>query len=158
MFCPNCGKNVSAKLKYCSGCGERLSKAVEIDKDSTPGKMLDNILTTLFLVVMFGLGILVGLIAVLLGNGVRIEPVVVITLAYLAAIFGICYTLVRQIPKLVDAKLRSNQENRQHVPEGDEPLVQLPPRSTNQLEEFRQPASVIDNTTRTLDKIPARER
>ncbi|MEO7658333.1 MAG: hypothetical protein ABIV48_01855, partial [Pyrinomonadaceae bacterium] len=40
------------------------------DKDGTPGKMLDNILTTLFLVVMFGFGILVGLVAVLLGNDV----------------------------------------------------------------------------------------
>lgn len=157
MFCPNCGKNVNAKLKFCSGCGDRLSKATEFDKDGTPGKMLDNILTTLFLVVMFGLGILVGLIAVLLGNDVRIEPVVVITLAYLAAVFGICFTLVRQIPKLVDAKLKANEEYSSPVSIRDEAIVQLPPRLTNQLGEFRQPASVTDSTTRTLDKIPARE-
>ena len=39
-----------------------------------------------------------------------------------------------------------------------EPLVQLPPRTTAQLEEYRQPASVTDSTTRTLDKVPVGER
>ncbi|MGD9562017.1 MAG: zinc ribbon domain-containing protein [Pyrinomonadaceae bacterium] len=158
MFCPNCGKNVSAKLKYCSGCGERLSKAAEIDKDGLPGKMLDNILTTLFLVVMFGLGILVGLVAVLLSNNVEPKFVVFVAVAYLAAVFGICYTLLSQVPKLIDAKLKANDEYSRHVPVRNEEFVQLPPRSTNQLDEFREPASVTDGTTRTLDKIPVRER
>lgn len=152
MFCPNCGKNVNAKLKYCSGCGDRLSKATEFDKDGTPGKMLDNILTTLFLVVMFGLGILVGLVAVLLGNNVETKFVFLVAVAYLAAVFGICYTLLSQVPKLIDAKLKASDFSARA-----EPAVMLPPRSTNQLEEFRQPASVTDSTTRTLDKIPARE-
>lgn len=151
MFCPSCGKGVNANLQYCSGCGERPFKAAEIDKDGTPGKMLDNVLTTIFLVVMFGLGILVGLVAVLLGSDVRIEPVVVITIAYLAAIFGICYTLLKQVPKLIDAKLRPRERIETVMPD-----LQLPPRTTNQLEEFREPASVIENTTRTLDKIPVK--
>ena len=150
MFCPNCGQTVNKKLKYCNSCGERLSKAAEIDKDGTPGKMLDNILTTLFLVVMFGMGILVGLVAVLLGNDVRIEPVVVIVIAYLAAVFGICFTLLSQVPKLIDAKLRS-------VNERDEPYAQrqLDPVTAPQLTEFREPVgSVTDRTTNTLAKVP----
>jgi len=65
MYCPNCGTTVNKKLKYCKVCGERLSKVDEVDKDGTPGKMLDNILTTIFLVVMVGLGILVLLILVM---------------------------------------------------------------------------------------------
>lgn len=153
MFCPNCGKDVNAKLKYCSGCGERLSKAFEIDKEGMPGKMLDNVLTTIFLVVMFGLGILVGLVAVLLGNGVEPKFVMFISMAYLAAVFGICYQLLSQVPKLIDAKLRSREAAEIVMPE-----VRLPPRTTAQLEEFREPASVTDNTTRTLDKIPIAER
>jgi hypothetical protein len=153
MYCPNCGKTVSKKLKYCNGCGERLSKAVEIDKDSTPGKMLDNILTTIFLVVMFGLGILVGLVAVLLGNGVRIESVAVIVVAYLAAVFGICFMLLKQVPKLIDARLRA-------IDRADEPAERrhLSPITTAQLEEYREPAmSVTDHTTRTLDKVPVKD-
>lgn len=151
MFCPNCGKNVDSKLSYCSGCGERLLKATEIDKDGTPGKMLDNVLTTIFLVVMFGLGILVGLVAVLLGSNVDPKFVMLISIAYLAAVFGICYQLLSQVPKLIDAKLRPRETVETVMPD-----LQLPPRTTNQLEEFREPASVIENTTRTLDEVPLR--
>ena len=148
MYCPNCGKIANQKLKYCSGCGERLSKPSEMDKDGTPGKMLDNILTTLFLVVMFGLGILVGLVAVLLGNNVEPRFVVFIAIAYLAAVFGICYTLLSQVPKLIDAKLKVRERSYEYV----EP-PQLEPLTTAQLEEYREPVSVIENTTRTLDKV-----
>lgn len=150
MFCPNCGQTVNKKLKYCNSCGERLSKAAEIDKDGMPGKMLDNILTTVFLVVMFGLGILVGLVAVLLGNGVPVAPVVLIAVVYLATIFGICYALVTQVPKLIDARLRSNEfEERSHE------ARRLEPMTTGQLEEYREPvASVTERTTKTLDRVP----
>lgn len=152
MYCPNCGKTVNKKLKYCNGCGERLSKAAEIDKDGTPGKMLDNILTTLFLVVMFGLGILVGLVAVLLSKDVQTQVVVIIVMAYLAVVFGICFTLLRQVPKLIDARLKTWNGNL------EETRPQLEPLTTAQLEEYREPVmSVTDHTTRTLDKVPLKE-
>ena len=76
MYCPNCGNSVNKKLKYCNNCGEQLVR--DDDKDGTPGKMLDNVLTTLFLVVMFGMGILVGLVAVLLTNNVPTQVVTVV--------------------------------------------------------------------------------
>ena len=153
MFCPNCGKEVDIKLRYCSGCGERLLKADEIDKDGTPGKMLDNVLTTIFLVVMFGLGILVGLVAVLLNSSVEPKFVMFISIAYLAAVSAICYLLLSQVPKLIDAKLNAGKTAETVLPD-----LQLPPKTTNQLEEFREPASVVDNSTRTLGKIPAGPR
>lgn len=149
MYCPNCGKTAEKKLKYCSGCGERLSKASEIDKDGTPGKMLDNILTTLFLVVMFGLGILVGLVAVLLGNNVEPKFVMFIAIAYLAAVFGICYSLLSQVPKLIDARLKSQQGSTELI---EQP--QLERVTTAQLEEYREPVmSVTEHTTKTLDQV-----
>ena len=142
MFCPKCGNSVNGGLKYCNTCGARLS-VEEVDKDGTPGKMLDNVLTTLFLIVMFGMGILVGLVAVLLSNAVATQVVVLIVLAYLAAIFGVCFSLVRQVPKLIDAKLNLLKTNL--------PAVESRP----QLDEYREPAmSVTDKTTRTLDKVP----
>ncbi len=151
MFCSKCGNSVSSKLSFCNNCGNRLSGEPE-DKDGTPGKMLDNILTTLFLIVMFGLGILVGLVAVLLGNEVRTEVVTTIVIAYLSVIFGICFTLVRQVPKLIDAKLRGST-----YPVAEESLVapQLKAPNTAQLDEYREPAnSVTDHTTRTLEEVP----
>src|SRR5687768_9986642 len=148
MYCPTCGETVNEKLRFCKSCGERLSKAEEIDKDGMPGKMLDNILTTIFLIVMFGLGILVGLVAVLLGNAVRTEVVTVIVIAYLASIFGVCFMLVRQVPKLIDARLRSAA-----LDERESSL--RPSTSYVQLDEYREPVmSVTDRTTKTLDKIP----
>ncbi len=153
MYCPNCGKTVNQKLKYCNGCGERLSKVAEIDKDGTPGKMLDNILTTLFLVVMFGLGILVGLVAVLLGNNVEPRFVMFIAIAYLAAVFGICHTLLSQVPKLIDAKLKSRADSHESAAQ-----PQLERLTTAQLEEYNEPVvSVTEHTTRTLDKVPLKE-
>lgn len=150
MYCPNCGKDVDAKLKYCSGCGERLLKAAEIDADGTPGKMLDNVLTTIFMVVMFGFGILVGLVAVLLNFSIEPKYVMFIALGYLAAVFGICYQLLTQVPKLIDAKLQPKGPIDTLMPD-----VQLPPRTTAQLEEPRDYGigSVTDATTRTLDEV-----
>lgn len=151
MYCPNCGKTVNQKLKYCNSCGERLAK--DDDKDGTPGKMLDDILTALGVVVMFGLGILVGLVAVLLGNDFKTGPVLIIVIAYLAAIFGVCFMLARQVPKLIDARLKANEfaeESRQ--------AARLEPLTTAQLEEYREPAmSVTDHTTKTLDKVPLKD-
>jgi hypothetical protein len=142
MYCPKCGNSVNGGLKYCNTCGERLSVNDE-DKEGTPGKMLDNVLTSLFLIVMFGMGILVGLVAVLLGNEVKTEVVVIIVMAYLATIFGICFSLVRQVPKLIDAKL--------NLLKPTFPAAEIRP----QLDEYREPAmSVTDRTTRTLDKLP----
>ncbi|MFM9904610.1 MAG: hypothetical protein ACKVQJ_08580 [Pyrinomonadaceae bacterium] len=150
MYCPNCGKVVNKSLKYCNDCGERLSKAEETDKDGTPGKMLSNILTTLIVVVLAGFGILVGLVAVLLGNNVKADAVGALALVYLFVLFGICFTLIRQVPKLIDAKLKAADATT-----GNQAPPQLAPQTTGQLDEYRQPVmSVTDHTTRTLDKVP----
>jgi len=148
MYCSNCGNAVNEKLKYCNSCGERLVKEKD-DKNSVPGKMLDNILTTLFLVAMFGLGILVGLVAVLLGNGVPKEAVTIIAVAYLAAVFGICFMLLGHVKKLVDFKLSGFVQDSDQVAH---PQL-LKPKTTAQLDEYKQPASVTEHTTRTLDKV-----
>jgi hypothetical protein len=142
MYCPKCGNSVNGGLKYCNTCGERLSVEEE-DKNGTPGKMLDNVLTTLFLIVMFGMGTLVGLVAVLLGNDVPTEFVGLLSIVYLATIFGICFSLVRQVPKLIDAKLNLLKPTL--------PAAEARP----QLDQYREPAmSVTEHTTRTLDKVP----
>lgn len=149
MYCSNCGGLVNEKLKYCNSCGERLIK--DEDKHGSPGKMLDNILTTLFLVVLFGLGILVGLVAVLLDKNIDTGAVVMIVVVYLTAIFGICFALARQAIKLIDYRLKGwNMSAENSRPQ------HLPTPTTAQLEEYREPAmSVTDHTTRTLNKVPA---
>lgn len=147
MYCQKCGSQVNNKLNYCNNCGARLAKNSD---DESPRSMLDNLLTTTFLVVLFGLGILVGLVAVLLQNGVEHKAVIMISVFYLAAVSGICYMLLSQVPKLIDARLN------QKIYENDAMTapVQLSAPNTAQLEEPKQsPISVTDNTTRTLDEV-----
>lgn len=150
MYCQSCGQSYSKEQKFCTTCGLQMFVSDnEIDKEGMPGKMLDNILTAVFLIVLFGMGILVGLVAVLLGREVKTEVVVMVVMAYLASIFGICWTLLKQIPKLIDARLNSYKGTENNV----RPLLQ--PRTTAQLEEPLMPVdSVTDHTTRILDRIP----
>ena len=150
MYCSSCGSLMNAELNYCKKCGAKLTKVKE-EKD-LPKSILDNLLTTLFLVVMFGLGILVGLVAVLLGNGVNHETVTIIAAFYLIAVFSICYMLLSQIPKLIDAKINPKRE----TPESYQP-PQLASQTAAQLEEHREPVgSVTDNTTRIFDKVKSK--
>lgn len=150
MYCQGCGQSYSKEQKFCTSCGSQmLVSENEIDKDGMPGKMLDNVLTTVFLIVLFGLGILVGLVAVLLGSNIEPKFVMFISIAYLAAVFGICATLLKQVPKLIDARLNKYKGGDSNV----RPLLQ--PRTTAQLEEPLTPvASVTDRTTRILERIP----
>lgn len=153
IFCSNCGNRLAEGLKYCNSCGFRLGAEDDDDKEGKPGKMLEGILTTVFLIVLFGLGILVGLVAVMLDKNVIPQMVAIVVIAYIAAIFGICYTLLSQVPKLVDAKLNERKPDR------------LPAAAPQQLEpantaEFidRPIASVTDHTTRTLEEAPVKRK
>ena len=138
-------------LKYCNSCGVRLAANSE-DKGAPAGRMLIGILVALSLIVTIGFGILIPLLGILLQSNVKSEIVVLLTLAYLATIFGICFSLVRQVPKLIDARLKSADGY-----SAAEPVEQtlVNPRTTAQLEEYRVPvSSVTDHTTRTLEKVP----
>lgn len=107
--------------------------------------------TTLVVVGTGGLGILVGLVAVLLDKIPHYEPVLMFAVVYLIILFGICFMILRQIAKLIDADLQSRKPPVEQLPLH----VQLPRPSQGRLEEYREPTSVTDHTTRTLDKAPA---
>jgi len=141
MFCARCGKQIDDSLKYCNGCGAQIKEEVD--------SPLTSLITALIVIGTAGLGILVGLSAVLLQSIPTVEAVLIFGVIYLAVLFGICFMIMRQITKVIDANLGSRR-----LSESEKRFVELPPRSTNQLEEFREPASVTDQTTRTLDKIP----
>lgn len=149
MYCPTCGNSIADGLKFCNSCGLRLVREEE-GKDGAPEKMLSDLLRSLFFIVVFGLGILVGLVAVLLNHDVKTEVVMMVVITYLLAVFGIGFMLARQVPKLIDARLKAwNKPSNAII------TPQFERGTTAQLEEYRQPASsVTDNTTRTLDEMP----
>jgi hypothetical protein len=146
MYCKDCGNAVNKGLKYCNSCGRKLG--TDDDKTGT-AKMLDDVLETLFWTAILGLGILVALVAVMLNRDVRPDVIGVVTIAYLVVLFGICLPLARQVPKLIDAKLRDAVP-----PAWDDAHPQLQPLTTAQLYEHREPASVTEHTTRALEELP----
>lgn len=145
MYCANCGSLINETLKYCKSCGVRLVR--EAGNDFS-GSMLKNLVTGVSFISIFGFGILIALISLLLKSEIKSEVLVMMSLAYLVVLFGVCFMMLKQIPKLIDAKL--NQSNQ--TPDLIQP-AQLSSRSTAQLEEYREPVrSVTENTTRTLEK------
>lgn len=150
MFCAACGSAINDKLNYCKNCGAKIVK----DEEETPSSMMNNMLTSLTFIALGGLGILIGLTAVLLKNGFDQAGIAVIAGLYLAALFGICYMLLSQLPKIIDARLNQKREADLTAAENYQP-PQLFAKTTAQLEDHREPvASVVDHTTRTFDKVP----
>jgi len=147
MYCPTCANPVKKGLKYCNNCGGKLSKD---DKLSTPGAILDGLLETLFWLAIGALGILVGLVAVMLNYNIRQDILAVIVVAYLFALLAVCFPIIRQVTKLIDARVKGvDWEDDKAEP------ARLQPLTTAQLDEYREPVmSVTDHTTRTLDKVP----
>lgn len=145
MYCANCGSLTNATLKYCKNCGVRLVR--ESGNDSS-NSMFKGLLTVISLVSVFGFGILVALVSILLKNEVKTEILVMITFAYLAVLLGICLMLLKQVPKFIDVKLNQNNQTSELIPP-----AQFSSLNTAQLEEHREPArSVTEHTTRTLEK------
>jgi predicted nucleic acid-binding Zn ribbon protein len=153
MYCERCGKQIEEALNFCNACGAQLRK-----EKSEQQSVLNTMITALIVVCTAGLGVLVGLMAILLDKLQNPEPAFIFALFYLATLFGIAFMIMRQVSKLIDAKLKGKDIEFESPRRRDEPLVQLPPRTTAQLEEYRQPSSVVDSTTRTLDEVKLHER
>lgn len=153
MYCERCGKSIDEELNFCKSCGAQLKKNGAAESKS----LLNLLITALIVITTAGIGVLAGFLAILLDKIPRIEPVLIFAMFYLATLFGICFMIMRQVSKLIDAKLSGRYVETVNPPP-HQPLVQLPPKTTAQLEHHREPASVVDSTTRTLDKVPAGER
>lgn len=146
MYCESCGKKIDESLNYCNGCGASLRSEVRSQKG-----LAAFLIASLTVISISGLLILAMLIAFLIDKVTpRIEPLFVFGGVFLFVLFGIAFLIMRQVSRVI-----SHELNIREVPKRmAEPLVQLPPRSTNQLDEIREPASVTDQTTRILDKVP----
>lgn len=152
MYCSRCAAQISEDLNFCSTCGERVNKNELVEGKKVQSEMLDNLAITAICIGIGGMLFLVGLVAVLLDKSIPIGLVAILSAMYLAAWFGILYKILGQISKIVDANLDARKQSQTEPP----PAVQLPAKTTAQLEEFHEPASVVENTTRILDKVPVK--
>jgi hypothetical protein len=142
MYCSTCGTLINTELNYCNRCGAKVDKLAVGEKKSEALQYLS--MATGF-VGLGGLGLTVGLIAILLNFSVHSEVVVVLALAFLTAVFGISFLMIQQISRMTNISLTSNKNLSEKA--------QLNSPNTAQLEEQREPVrSVTENTTRTLEK------
>jgi ABC-type transport system involved in multi-copper enzyme maturation permease subunit len=146
MYCSTCGTEIKAELNYCNRCGARVDRNVAGNKSEA----LEYLSMATGFVGLGGLGLTVGLIAILLNYNVIPQVIVMLTFAFLSAVFGISFLMIQQLSRM------TNSSTSEKILEKANP-VQLGAVNTAQLEEYRQPAqSVTENTTRTLDEVLAK--
>ena len=146
MFCSKCGNQLNAQLNYCNRCGAPVSKNDSEMRDEESGgssEIVGYIGGPGFISFIFVLLILVK-------NQVPEKALIMISLFYLATLFGICYLCLRQGKGALGKTAPEQRDSGGNFT----PVVQLPAKDTNQLEEHREPASVTENTTRVFDKVP----
>ena len=151
MYCERCGKQLDEALNFCNGCGAQLKKSGESEHKT----LLNTMVTGLIVIASAGLGMLAVILPILLDRVPRIEPIIAFALFYLTALVAICWMIMRQVSKVLDAKLGGKNVYETANPQ-PQAFVQLAPKTTAQLEEQREPASVVDVTTRTLEEVPLR--
>jgi hypothetical protein len=145
MYCSKCGNIISDKLNYCNNCGGKLTN----DSHDSPNTILTVLITSLIIITTVGLVGLIVFLSHLFDRGVRDETILFIAGSFLLTIFGIAFTIGRQISKIIDSKLGKNTKNAETILQ-----PQLATPITGQLEEAKiRPMSVTEHTTKTLDEV-----
>lgn len=148
MHCPACGKTLVRRTKFCTHCGEQLRQE-ETAAIKKLEKRFDDYVDGVFWTTVFGLGLIIGGMAVMkkvlqLDQGLILAYLAVSSLAFLT-VFGIC---LWQVIVLAKKKHKAEQES------------EAEPLDTNELAEAKAPrslgaaVSITDETTRTLEARP----
>ena len=145
MFCAGCGTQIQSGLNYCSRCGRRVA-----DDSRSPNPWLNP----LFIAgAVAGIGFIsfIIIVRILTRAGTPPNTFAPLAFVYFAALFGICFMLIRHAAAVAKNVLPEAEQKNQPA--------YLNPATTGQLEEAREfgMGSVTDVTTRTLDKIPIRD-
>lgn len=156
MYCSACGKDINPDLSFCNYCGARIGGGNEPDPNTLPESSFNLIAGALLTIPIVGIGLILGLLVVMkreLGlSDDLIQSVVVLSFVLLVASeAGFIWLMLTRTRK------RKNQKGKDKKPA-------LEDADTRQLGEAKQDSiptsvySVTDHTTRTLDKVPRREK
>lgn len=153
MYCSGCGTRLQSDLNYCNRCGRRVAE------DSEKSSIAESLSSSLGYVGGFGFFSFIFVVIALVKNGVVGSQLVAIAFFYLAALFAICFLILRQT-ELFSKGPRGSRRNAELPAEGDPQQYAAPTPTTSRLKELGQPGvgSVIDETTRTLDEVRVERR
>jgi len=148
MFCAGCGTQIQSGLNYCSRCGRRA------ETESGAATVAKGMTSSLGYIGGFGFLSYVFVVLVLVKNGVPPNLLIPITFFYFAALFGICYLILKQTQLFGRTEPRRDDSQ----PAQDQPSYLRPVTTAQLADSHDTPASVTDHTTRTLDPIRRDER
>ncbi len=141
MYCHGCGSTVDSSINFCKRCG------LPVQKQST--SVSEHLGQSVVYVGGFGLAGAIFLCIYMVRRGVAIETFGPLVVVYLAALFGISWLMLHYSWKMSARPVKPWADER------NDSQHRLSGRNTAQLDEAREvPASVVENTTRTLDKTP----
>ncbi|MBX3288980.1 MAG: hypothetical protein KF855_06500 [Acidobacteria bacterium] len=148
MFCSGCGTKIQEGLNYCSRCGKRAAE----DTASRPS-LAESLTVAVGYIGSAGFLGFIFVVLILSRSGFPPNQMVPIVFFYFAALFGICFLILRQAGQLAG----KNKDTEPAIPQGKpEQQAYIHPANTAQLVEPRDLgiASVTEHTTRTLEKTP----
>ena len=147
MYCSVCGSESSSGLKYCKSCGARVAN----DNNEVRNSIAKTFAMASILTGVFGMITIAVIIKELISRGIEMGSIFAMTALLLASLITLVYLIIRQVIKLtgIDDERRLEKEETNFTPQFRKPAI------TAQLEEHREPASVVEDTTRNLTGVPA---
>ena len=143
MFCSGCGTQIQSGLNFCNRCGIRVPRS-----DAETNSVAANLSQSMGYIGGFGMFGFIFVILILVKNGVDRNALVLISLLYFAALFGICFLVIRQI------SASSKKSPEKEIASNEPRPAYLRPVTTAQLPEpGDHPISITEHTTRTLDEV-----
>ena len=146
MFCPSCGGALAQQMKYCNRCGSQLITTGGAAEIESPEKRLREEMVELFWVTVFGLGLILGGMA-LINNVLHLSQWILIAYMILSSTaFTINFALsLWQIRRLA----RISSEGKATIESGQLDTNELGPVKARAV--IEPVPSVTENTTRQLE-------
>lgn len=144
MYCASCGNSINVNLNYCSSCGTPVPAAMVHTPAAT-----DHSPSSVVYVSVAGIIGFIVVLRMLLRSDVPEKALIMVSLVYMAALFGICLAMIRH------GSMFSKRSTEQQTLNAAQDPAYLRPATTARLHEPRgEPiGSITDNTTRTLDEV-----
>lgn len=144
MYCPTCGNEITAELKYCNRCGANLSLSSSLPVQMAAPVKLTAPTVVIGLTITGGLGIIFGGVTELAQMHVHPAAITWMFLFSMATLFGCSAMLIRFWTKMAGVQRQPMVPPPNARPAFERAMPQqLPPR-------FEPVPSVTEHTTRTF--------
>lgn len=153
MYCPTCGNDISAELKYCNRCGANLSMVPEtvLAPPAKPVKITIPVIVLGFTVTL-GIGLIFNTASELASRQMNSVAIVWMVIFGLATLFGCTALMLRFFLKVLAMNRETYQPQNQIRPHVQTP-AQMPSARPAFQPRLEPVPSVTEHTTRTFSQV-----